>query len=492
MGFDFQEARFERLVGFCQRVVKIQQTPDLISFVACEKEHVGFCKKIIDPDYNFQRRFAAMCQANQMDPDDICRSMQVVASVLGINKQVDYYSILGVSSDASGSAFKQAYRKKAQILHPDKVAKGAENGEAFIKLQEAYMHLSDPKVRQLCKQSYDGSVYWVEGKKSSKMPKLSFGFDRFLSWTLVVICSVIIVTYAFDIYKNGSVTFFSEQFIQNRLDERELISKNKFDEKSRTKAKKIVTDNIPHPNNDFAHETESEIMVAPRSKTKLDREKEVDIVVASQTRIKSAVFPIQNQTNGDRPVALKDKNQPIKKSVYVKDKLRKKNIKVTPRAIANTSEKTISKVLNKTMIIPKVNKDVFKENKIKEVNYLHEKMRLLTFLENYTNTYEQKDLHRFRTFFVQDALEQGKLFDDLLPTYRQTFNTIEALRYHIDLKSFTIDKSAKKILIEGVFTASYRLPEKDWGNSSGTIRMELSDLAEGLMVSRLEYEMGIR
>jgi DnaJ-class molecular chaperone len=56
-----------------------------------------------------------------------------------------YYSRLGVDSKASTQDITKAYRRKAQILHPDKG--GNEND--FKELVEAYETLSDPKKRSL-------------------------------------------------------------------------------------------------------------------------------------------------------------------------------------------------------------------------------------------------------------------------------------------------------------------------------------------------------
>lgn len=57
----------------------------------------------------------------------------------------DYYSILGVSRDASEADIKKAYRSKARKLHPDY---GGDE-EAFKELSVAYETLSDPKKRQM-------------------------------------------------------------------------------------------------------------------------------------------------------------------------------------------------------------------------------------------------------------------------------------------------------------------------------------------------------
>lgn len=56
---------------------------------------------------------------------------------------MDHYSTLGVSKNATPDEIKKAYRKLANIHHPDK---GGDNA-AFQKLQEAYSTLSDPQKK---------------------------------------------------------------------------------------------------------------------------------------------------------------------------------------------------------------------------------------------------------------------------------------------------------------------------------------------------------
>jgi molecular chaperone DnaJ len=57
----------------------------------------------------------------------------------------DYYSLLGVSRDASDVEIKRAFRELARRHHPD--VGPADNGEAFREINEAYAALSDPETR---------------------------------------------------------------------------------------------------------------------------------------------------------------------------------------------------------------------------------------------------------------------------------------------------------------------------------------------------------
>lgn len=73
----------------------------------------------------------------------------------------DYYEILSVARDSSGSEIKKAYRKLAMKYHPDRNPDDKEAEALFKECTEAYEVLSDEKKRQI----YD--TYGHEGLKSS-------------------------------------------------------------------------------------------------------------------------------------------------------------------------------------------------------------------------------------------------------------------------------------------------------------------------------------
>lgn len=64
----------------------------------------------------------------------------------------DFYSILGVSRDASPEDIKKAYRKLSKELHPDKHKGDKDVEHKFKEINEAYEALSDPQKRTMYDQ----------------------------------------------------------------------------------------------------------------------------------------------------------------------------------------------------------------------------------------------------------------------------------------------------------------------------------------------------
>lgn len=78
----------------------------------------------------------------------------------------DHYKTLGVSSNASSTDIKKAYRSLAHKYHPDKAQENPFAASLFRDIQEAYTVLSDERKRKL----YDEERYYA-GLAAQKEPQ---------------------------------------------------------------------------------------------------------------------------------------------------------------------------------------------------------------------------------------------------------------------------------------------------------------------------------
>lgn len=89
---------------------------------------------------------------------------------------MDYYSVLGVSSNASETEIKKAYRKLAIQYHPDKNRDDSQAEEKFKRLAEAYSVLGDPQKRK----EYDSRNFF-QSQSGRENAAEGFGFNDFVN-----------------------------------------------------------------------------------------------------------------------------------------------------------------------------------------------------------------------------------------------------------------------------------------------------------------------
>ena len=161
--------------------------------------------------------FASFCEANGFITNEIQIRVCLVATVLGVYKQADYYGILGVAPNADDAAIKQAYRKKAKVLHPDKCDGAKGRSDEFIELHAAYSHLRDPKMREVYDAIPEVKGPWEEGsqKASSSRRRPAVGYA--VGWVCVVVGSMAIFAYAFDVSQNKSINFRSQEPTEDQV-----------------------------------------------------------------------------------------------------------------------------------------------------------------------------------------------------------------------------------------------------------------------------------
>lgn len=89
-------------------------------------------------------------------------------------KELEYYQVLGVRSDASSKEIKRAYYRKAKDVHPDKNPNDQEAADKFLKLHTAYQILLDEDSR---------AAYDTWG--SASVPQKDQHFDAFVFFAIL-------------------------------------------------------------------------------------------------------------------------------------------------------------------------------------------------------------------------------------------------------------------------------------------------------------------
>ncbi len=112
--------------------------------------------------------------------------------------------------------------------------------------------------------------------------------------------------------------------------------------------------------------------------------------------------------------------------------------------------------------------------------------RLKSFVSFYCQTYTNKDLDKFITFFTSDATENNRPFHELVPDYRKNMENAESLTCRIEILSH-IRQADGNILMQGKFVTRYQLQREGWEENSGSISMELVENGDSFLVRQLTY-----
>ena len=124
----------------------------------------------------------------------------------------------------------------------------------------------------------------------------------------------------------------------------------------------------------------------------------------------------------------------------------------------------------------------------KDVNQQkNELSRLKSFLNDYCQTYTNKDFEKFITFFTSDATENNKPFHELLPDYRKNMESTESLSYRIELMSYSKQTAGGNLMIRGRFFTRYQSQKGVWKEDNGSIFMELLENGDSFLIKQLNY-----
>ncbi|XP_076915175.1 uncharacterized protein LOC143574446 [Bidens hawaiensis] len=144
-------------------------------------------KLFLVKDFAGAKQFALRAQALCPQLEGISQmvaTFEIYAATVNMNREVDFYSVLGLDPSADKSILKKRYKKMAVLLHPDK-NKTVGADEAFKLVSEAWAVLSDNVKRS----SYDAKRNkHLSGYSASGVSETSTRLDTF--WTVCTSCRV--------------------------------------------------------------------------------------------------------------------------------------------------------------------------------------------------------------------------------------------------------------------------------------------------------------
>jgi len=112
--------------------------------------------------------------------------------------------------------------------------------------------------------------------------------------------------------------------------------------------------------------------------------------------------------------------------------------------------------------------------------------RIDTFLDNYIKAHQQRNLILLSNFFEPDAIENGKPFTSMLPTYKELFETASDISLKVEKTSW--QQLEGKIDVRGNFEFSAQYSDSRTFSGTGPIHFVLMDNNNSFRVSVLKYD----
>jgi len=440
-------------------VKTISDTPTLIQRIAENQYYLKCCAAIFKPDGSkdiFLWRLALelknAAEQQQVSYDKLQEMLAPVAIALGLKEQnarsmqSDFYKRLGISLDASNQEIKAAYRNKAREAHPD--TETGEN-EEFIKIQEAYQVLSEASLRRQYDLSrrYAGRWDWHEDSAISNEWQESF-LQRHRMAAFFVGIILLLVGFAFladivnqqydlkkemALVKPESKTEPQAESPPKKLSEILPITRNELPAivEIHNKASNISMQSIESPSPD---RNTNELKPVKETKSAVTDFKEEEVIAESQKHAQHVA-----QVSGEEKTQEPSDIKPLKEK----------------------EAEVVSEPLS---------------------------VKLKDFLGTYCKTYEDRNIEKFINFFADDAMENGEPFKSLLPKYRENFETIDRISYHIDMANYLWDLDQNRVRIEGEFFLEWQKEKGSKPNNfSGNIKMGLIFHQDSFLIKNLSY-----
>ncbi|HEX9830313.1 MAG TPA: hypothetical protein VGA94_01370, partial [Thermodesulfobacteriota bacterium] len=102
--------------------------------------------------------------------------------------------------------------------------------------------------------------------------------------------------------------------------------------------------------------------------------------------------------------------------------------------------------------------------------------------------YKSRDITSFKSFFKQNAKENGIEILKILPSYRKNFSSLEIIKYDFNVKK--VDMKDQKALVDGDFELLFKKNnDRNIKSSRGSLNWSLAWENNGWKIEEITYRI---
>ena len=477
-------------------------TDRMLAYIADNTGMLDVCRLLVKKNNEDERETISwvddQCHQRQVDVRNFLYEIQQILSVFQPDHESDeHYSTLGLTAGASAEEIKDTYRKLSRRYHPDTSASNSsEDADMFIRINTAYQALQDNTTAE-AKGSSPSQVSGTRWKQEKRKGSVSAAKKKknvlwFSALTLVMV--VVSIMAAGRYQKKAMITGL-------RLQQAAFIPPASTTEEASD------TQTVFHRESASVElSDESAVAIEPAEVVVSVSEPEMseqviaqeEPIIEKETEIEESVPPVVTGTEMSQErveTTLQDKkisveNRDETEEVAAQQPSPKLQQDVKPAVVEkikkpkeSTTKATVAKVTVPVIALPVAHKT---KNVVLEDAHTEMQERIEQFLEKYTAAYKNKNLQGFTRFFNEQTTENGKPIKDVLPTYKELFQSASEIR--LDISILKWQNTGEQVELDGRFIIRIHYKNGKKVKGSGEIHFSLKDLSDKFLVREMLYQ----
>lgn len=496
-------------------------TESLIGYVAETNGMIGACKEMFgfagDIDPNEKSWIRQECDQFCVSFQNLSASVIQVLAIFDTSEEgSDHYVTLGLENDASLEEVKTAYRKLCLVYHPDRATADREyDSKKFIDINKAYHAITEPEKHLEQNGRVLSQPDWNRTKKkniSSNQKKVLTYWGMGLLFVLIIVC----VIGTINVRKRAMLSGLTEKRDAFIPPPRKIVTESSKEgvslQPEYVNPDKVVTKSNINLREDAGKQEKIISKEVQNSSSKNKDEDVEDITMdGSYRNEKTVTAPATSKVimTGEavkikKGLAEPSQRQKNKKFVVIEAQKKEKKqsgSSISNPAFANQIDEDKDFIMQTSITENPLKAPSFEnstetkdttvtDSRIKsemlEAQGEVTKERIDNFIDKYEKAYAKRNIITFSRFFQPDAIENDKLFTEMLPVYSELFKTTSEVS--IDVNILFWETINDKIYLEGRYTVALQYRNGNNRLGTGEIMFILSDDGGTLRVQSLTYK----